>query len=155
MSCSGWCLSFRGWWEALQEHQGIPMAGSCLAWDSQGPVCSADAAEGLVPPEEGWQGQGQQRGWGRGIPRLYLGPQTLGPRLWSTSWLPRGKESTCQCRRCKRCGFNPWVEKIPWRRKWQPTPVFLPGEFHGQRSLTGYSPWGRKESDTTKRSWLP
>ena len=38
-----------------------------------------------------------------------------------------------------------------WRRKWQPTPVFLPGEFHGQRSLVGYSPWGRKESDTTER----
>ena len=43
--------------------------------------------------------------------------------------------------RCKRRGFNPWVGKIPWRRKWQPTPVFLPGEFHGQRSLVGYSPW--------------
>ena len=39
-------------------------------------------------------------------------------------------------------GFNPWVEKIPWSRKWLPTPVFLPGEFHGQRSLVGYSPWG-------------
>ena len=41
-----------------------------------------------------------------------------------------GKESACQCRRCKRCGFNPWVGKIPWRRKWQPTPVFLPRESH-------------------------
>ena len=58
-----------------------------------------------------------------------------------------GKESTCQCRRCKRHGFNPWVEKIPRSRKWQPTSVFLPGEFHGQRSLEGYSPWGGKESD--------
>ena len=45
--------------------------------------------------------------------------------------------------------FNPHVQKIPWRRKWQPTPVFLPGEFHGQRSLLGYSPWGRKESQRT------
>ena len=43
-----------------------------------------------------------------------------------------------------------WVRKIPWRRKWLPTPVFLPGEFHGQRSLAGYSPWGHKESDTTE-----
>ena len=43
-----------------------------------------------------------------------------------------------------------WVRKIPWRRKWQPTPVFVPGESHGQRSLAGYSPWGRKESDTTE-----
>ena len=45
--------------------------------------------------------------------------------------------------------FDPWVRQIPWRRKWQVTPVFLPGESHGQRSLAGYSPWGRKESDTT------
>ena len=48
----------------------------------------------------------------------------------------------------RRCGFHPWVRKIPWRRKWKPTPVFLPGEFHRQRSLAGYSPWGHKASDT-------
>ena len=46
------------------------------------------------------------------------------------------------------------VEKIPWRREWQPTPIFLPGEFHGQRSLAGYSPWGCKESDTTELQTL-
>ena len=51
-----------------------------------------------------------------------------------------GKESTCQWRRCKTCGFHLWVKKIPWRRKWQPTPVFLPGESHGERNLVGYSP---------------
>ena len=51
----------------------------------------------------------------------------------------------------RRPGFDPWVRKIPWRREWLPTPVFLPGEFHGQRSLAGYSPRGRKESDTTER----
>ena len=62
-------------------------------------------------------------------------------------WLS-GKESACQCRRHRRLEFSPWVGKTPWRRKWQPTPVFLPGEFHGQRSLVGYSPWSRKESDT-------
>ena len=45
---------------------------------------------------------------------------------------------------CKRPGFSPWVGKIPWIREWQPTPVFLPREFHGQRSLAGYSPWGRR-----------
>ena len=50
-----------------------------------------------------------------------------------------------------RPGFDLWVRKIPWRRKWQPTPVFLPGESHGQRSLVGYSPRGRKESDTTEQ----
>ena len=47
--------------------------------------------------------------------------------------------------------FQPWVGKIPWRKKWQPTPVFLPGKSHGRRSLIGYCPWGRKESDTTER----
>ena len=49
-----------------------------------------------------------------------------------------GKESTCQCRRCERHGFSPWVGKIPWRRKWQPTPIVLPGKFHEQRNLVGY-----------------
>ena len=49
----------------------------------------------------------------------------------------------------KRRGFDPGVGKIPWRRAWQPTPVFLPGESLGQRSLAGYSPWGCKESDMT------
>ena len=62
-----------------------------------------------------------------------------------------GKEPTCQGRRHKRRGFNPWVRKIPWRRAWQPTPVVLPGESHGQRSLVGYSLWGRKESDMTEQ----
>ena len=61
-----------------------------------------------------------------------------------------GNEPSCQCRGHKRQGFDPWVGKIPWRRKRQPTPVFLPGESHGQRSLAGYSPWGCKESDTTE-----
>ena len=58
-----------------------------------------------------------------------------------------GKELTCQCRRLKTCRFNPWVGKIPWRRAWQPTPVFLPGECSGQRSLAGYSPRGHKQLD--------
>ena len=58
-----------------------------------------------------------------------------------------GKEPTCQCRRFKRHEFDPWVWKIPWRRSAQPTPVFLPGESHGQRSLAGYSPRTCKELD--------
>ena len=64
------------------------------------------------------------------------------------SQVVRGKESTCQCRRCE---FDPWVRKIPWRRRWQPTPVFLPGESHGQRSLVCYSLWDHKESDISYR----
>ena len=61
-----------------------------------------------------------------------------------------GQELACQYRRHKGRGFNPWVKKIPWRRAWQPTPVFLPGESHRQKSLTGYSPLGHKESDMTE-----
>ena len=69
-------------------------------------------------------------------------------------WLPwclSGGEPACQCRRRRRYRFDPWVRNLPWQRKWQPTRVFLPGESHGQRSLEGYSPWGPKESDMTKR----
>ena len=72
-----------------------------------------------------------------------------------TPGLPRwfsGKEFTCQCRRLRRHGFDPEIRKIPWSRKWQPSPVFLPEKSHEQRSLAGYSLWGRKESDTTV--WL-
>ena len=80
--------------------------------------------------------------------------------MWSYLWLPMlflffkesmtekglpwwfsGKESACQGRRLR---FNPWVRKIPWIRKWQPTPVVLPGKSHGQRSLDGYSPSGSR-----------
>ena len=57
------------------------------------------------------------------------------------------KNYACQCRRHKRCGFDPWVRKIPWRREWQTTSVFLPGESQGQRSLVGYGPQGHKELD--------
>ena len=71
-------------------------------------------------------------------------------------WWLSGKESACQHRRCR---FSSWVRKIPWRRKWQPTPVFfLPGESHGQRSLTGYSPWGHKrvgcDLATKQQQWV-
>ena len=84
---------------------------------------------------------------------MHLKPDRLGlPR-----WL-RGKGSVCQCRRHRRHGLDPCFGKISWLRKWQPTPVFLPGKSHGQRSLAGYSPWGRKESHTieelsTKICW--
>ena len=72
--------------------------------------------------------------------------------LWGLpSWI-RGKKFTCQC---KRYGFNPWVGKLPWGRKWKPTPVFLLGKFHGQRSLEGYSPWGLKRVryDLVTKQW--
>ena len=62
-----------------------------------------------------------------------------------------GSDYKSICLQCKRPRFDPWVWKITWRRKWQPTPVLLPGKSHGPRSLVGYSPWGLKESDMTDR----
>ena len=84
----------------------------------------------------------------------------MGGALWAavhgvsqsrTRLKPLSSSSSSQCRRHKRHGFNPWVWKIPWRRKWQPTPVFPLGESPGQRSLEGYSSRGCKESDTAER----
>ena len=83
-----------------------------------------------------------ERLWDQG----YSSPHTGLP------WCLSGKESACQCR---RRGFKLWVRKIPWRRAWQPTPVFLPGKSQGQRSLEGYSPRGCKESDVTQGYTLP
>ena len=68
--------------------------------------------------------------------------------MWASK-VASGKEPACQCRRRKTCKVNPWVENILRRRKWQPTPIFLPGESHGQRNLVGYSLWGCKS-----RTWL-
>ena len=76
--------------------------------------------------------------------------------MWGLSYLssefglPRwldDKDSACQCRGRGRNGFNPWAGEIPWSRKWQPTPVFLPGKFHEQEAWRATSPRGRKESD--------
>ena len=82
---------------------------------------------------------------------VYMWPWTPNISLINTLLgFPDGssdKEPTYQWRRPKRCKCNPWVRKIPWRRAWQPTPVFLPGESHGWRSLAGYSPQDRKELD--------
>ena len=64
---------------------------------------------------------------------------------------PGGSDGKSVCLQCGRPGFDPWVRKIPWRRKWQPTPVLLPGKSHGWRNLVGYNPWGHKGLDTTER----
>ena len=72
-----------------------------------------------------------------------------------TRWaspLPQRERIQLRCRRGRRCGFDCQIRKIPWRRKWQPTPVPLPGESYGQRSLAGYSPQGCKELDMTEQA---
>ena len=76
----------------------------------------------------------------------YIGVAKSRTRLSHFHFTCRDKESICQCR---RRGFDPWVGEIPWRRKWQPVSVFLPGESHGQRSPVGYNPWGCQEPATT------
>ena len=63
-----------------------------------------------------------------------------------------GKESIGQFRRHKSCGFDPWIRKIPWRRARPPTPGFLPGESHGQRSMADYGPYGHQESHVTEKT---
>ena len=72
---------------------------------------------------------------------LVLGNTGIYVHIYGLHWWLSGTEFACQCR---RHGFHPWVGKIPWRRKWQPAPVFFPGESHRQGSLVGYSPWGHK-----------
>ena len=66
-----------------------------------------------------------------------------------------GKDPACQCRSHKTCGFDPWIGKIPWRRKWQSIPVFMCGKPHGWRILAGYSPWGCKELDMIEHACAP
>ena len=66
--------------------------------------------------------------------------------IYGLPWWFSGKESAFAMQ-CRRSRFKPWVRKIPWRRKWQPIPLFSPGEFHGQRSLVDYIPWDHNESD--------
>ena len=65
-----------------------------------------------------------------------------------------GSEGKSICLQCGRPKYDPWVEKVPWRRKWQPTPVLLAGKFHGWRNLVGYTPRGHKESDTTEQLYF-
>ena len=120
------------------------------------PVCSLQMRK--LSQREGHM-QSLREGWAS-VPR------------WLFSWWLSGKESAYQCRRhercsrrercsrherCRRherCSFSPWVGKIPWSRKWQPTPIFLLSKSHGQRSLAGYSPWGHKELDTTEHAHI-
>ena len=71
------------------------------------------------------------------------------PPAWGQHGLPWWLRWQRVCLSYRRSEFDSWVRKIPWRREWQSTLVFLPGEFHGQRSLAGYGPWGHKESEMT------
>ena len=86
------------------------------------------------------------------IGQMCLWPRTFARWLKKKGASPMAQrvKNLLQYRRHRRWWFDSWIWKIPWRRKWQPTPGFLPGESHGQRSLEGYSPWSRKELDRTE-----
>ena len=110
-------------------------------------ICQAQAAQ-LPSPSFWFSGSG-------GSLRIYLPNKFSGTtdavhqrlhfeKPYSSPRWCSGKESVCQCRRLKRGKFNPWAGKIPWGRKWQPIPVFLPEKFHGQRSLASNCPLGHK-----------
>ena len=90
-----------------------------------------------------WEHREQKHTWHGPAVFTDLHPSSQGLSRWLG-----GKESICECKRCK---FSPWMGKTLWRRKWLHTPVFLLGEFHGQGSRAGYSPWGLKKSDTTEQ----
>ena len=118
--------------------------------------------EWLKPPETGLGKEGifyiaSEGAWLKG----HLNFRHLTSKIWENkpvalnvqfivAWFAVGKEPACQCRKRKRHEFNPCVRKISWRRKWQPTPVLLSGEFHGQRSLVSCNLWDCKELDTTE-----
>ena len=88
---------------------------------------------------------------------LTMWPLNLEPGPWLPTWSVSNSLGLIAqmvkkiCLQCGRPGFHPWVGKMPWRRAWQPTLVFLPGESHGQRSLVGYGPWGHRELDTAEQ----
>ena len=117
-------------------------------------ICSSDGPGSYLPPRSPRPVPSCSSGWHMSLRCLAVFGLLI---LWGylcTKWgFPggaNGKEISCQCRRCKRCMFYLQVRKISWRRKRQPTPVFLLWKSHGQRSLVGYSPQGCKESDTTE-----
>ena len=116
-------------------HHPLPTPASADMQVLHSSLVSAD--EELIDSKGRWY----TRDWGRWP--IYHKPciKIIFTIVWASFKKKKhNKEPACQCRICKRRWFNPWVGKNPWRRKWQPTPVFLPGESHGQRSLAGYSP---------------
>ena len=136
--CSAFTVSYLDWpLEPLETSPRTPESSEaehCLF-----PFCRS-SPHGPVPSRKG---RGEQLGsW----THARSGDRFGGREQCLPRWLS-GKESACQCR---RLGFHPWIRKIPWRRKWQPTPVFLPKKSHGQRSLAGYNPWSHR----VRHDWL-
>ena len=100
-----------------------------------------------------WKTQQLPQTWKRSvfIPIPKKGNAKECSNYWTIALISDGGSEGKVSLQCGRPGVNPWLGKIPWRRKWQSTLVLLPGKSHGQRSLVGYSPWGHKESDMTEQ----
>ena len=138
------CLTLCDLWLHVIKSTQVVLGFPCGS-DGNESACNAGDL-GLIP------GLGRSPGKGKGYPLQYSGLENSTgcivhgiaknrTRLTDFhSGGSGGKEPTCQCWRHKRCRFDPWVGKILWRRAWQPTPVFLPGDSHEQRSLIGNSP---------------
>ena len=110
---------------------------TCVRWNSYMQKWQSQAVKNRENDEN-------KQFWKRKINVYFTKLRLINKRLIYIAFCFPGEESTCQCRRHGSFRFEPWVGKIPWSKKWQPTPVFLPGTFHGQMSLVGYSPWGHK-----------
>ena len=118
------------------------------------PSVGKEAEQELAKPKRGRKENGKQ-GWDEGVaPRMqrcsvhHLLQRSQGRKEWNWARVSK-REGFPDGSVVKNLPVNLWSRKIPWRRKWQPTPVFLPRKTHGQGSLMGYSPWDCKESDTT------
>ena len=141
-------------WRCKIENGHVDTAGEGeggMSWESSSDLhtlsCVKWRASGKLPNSTGrstwcsvmtWAGGAGGRPKREGI--VYINIHTYGPPGWAS-----GEESACQFRRCRRCRFYPWVGEILWSKKWQPTPVFLPGKIPCTESLVGYSPWGHRE----------
>ena len=132
----------RGW--AFPSEPGSAQPGSDLADGERQPMERKEApARGLVPTSGPLNSHLCHKGhWPSSVRKIQATQLNLS--------FPGGSDGKASACNAGYLGFDPWVGKIPWRRKWQPILVFVPGKSHGQRSLVGYSPWGCKESDTTE-----
>ena len=130
-----------GWEDPLEEGIGNPLQYSCLENPMNRRAWGATVYR--VAKYQTWLKWLSKHARFRKTEPVY----TYTRYLYIQTSFPGGSGDKSICLQCGRHGFNPWVGKIPWRSKWQPTPVLLPGKFHGWRSLVGYSPWGH----TTER----
>ena len=139
--------SIHGLGRSPGEVNGYSLQYSRIPWTEE--PCGLQSM-GLQKVGPNWASAHTQRHFQKTLKHLntFLVVQTVNNLPAMETWnLPVNAEG-------KRLGFDPGVGKIPWRRKWQPTPGFLLGKFHGQRSVAGYSPWGCKESNTTEQLTL-